>query len=138
MVNNEKSLTDYISDNSNYLDIENPNIDKLIKGFKLINICFKSINYDIANKDLFIAVYENRLYQITFGHITLMLKTFYGIEESEDFNHKNYTLILSLPESPLAQYINGNINYYIEIIINHCEGSIVDDESVVLSMLNND
>jgi len=136
-VNNEKCLTDYISDKSNYLDIENPNIEKLIKGFKLIDICFKSINYDTANKDLFTAVYENNLYKITFEHITLMLKTFYGVEESKDFNHKNYTLISSLPESPLTQYVDENINNYLEIIIDHCEENIVDDEAVVFSILNN-
>lgn len=137
IVNNEKCLTNYISDNSDYLDIENPNIKQLIKGFELINISFQSINYDTANKDLFKEVYEKNLYQITFEHITLILKTRYDIEESKDFNHKNYTLILTIPESPLAQYINENINNYIEIIINHCEESIIDDESAVLSILNN-
>ena len=137
MVNNEKCLTNYISDNSDYLDIENPNIKQLIKGFELINISFKSINYDTANKDLFIEVYKNNLYQITFEHISLILKIFYGMEESKDFNHKNYTLILSAPESPLAQYVDENINDYLEVIINHCDEIITDSEAVVLSILNN-
>ena len=57
--------------------------------------------------------------------------------ESKDFNHKNYTLILSAPESPLAQYVDENINDYLEVIINHCDEIITDSEPVVLSILNN-
>jgi len=136
-VNVESCLTDYISNNSTYLNIDNPNIEKLINGFKLIEVYFTSIDHQTANKDLFTSVYENCLYQITFEHIALMLKVFYGIEETADFYRKNYTLISSCPETPMTQYMNKNINEYISVILENCKGRISDDEEVLLSVLNN-
>ena len=136
--NIENCLTDYISNNIEYLDIESPNIEKLISGFRLMDVCFVAINYDTANIDLFTAVYEKSLYQININNMILMLKVFYGIEETKDFYHKSYTLISSSSETPLAQYINENINDYISIILDNCESNIIDDEAAVLSVLNND
>ena len=52
MVNVENYLTNYISDNSTFLDIESPDISKLIHGFSLMEVLFTSINYNAVNKEL--------------------------------------------------------------------------------------
>lgn len=137
-LNYENCLTDYISVDSDYMDIENPNIEKLIVAFQQLDVCFKSINHSLANKELFAAVYENNLYLLTFEHICLMLNCFYGLDESDDYNHKNYTLVSSVPNSPLLLYVNENINSYIEIIVGNCKENICDDEMIALSVINND
>ena len=138
LINKDNCICDYISNKSDYLAIEEPDIDKLIHGFKLLNVSFAGFDYDTANKDLFKEVYNNSLYAINNENIQLIQKEILNATNSEDINHKNYTLMASHPDSALTQYINQNINEYIDVVIEVCAGKIYDDENVVIDLLNND
>ncbi|QEZ92889.1 hypothetical protein [Proteus sp. CD3] len=137
-INIDNCLTDYLSDSADYLDIAEPKIDKLISGFKLLNVFFVNINFERANKTLFDAVYQHSLYVINFANLSLMLSKVYLLNSEDDIRHKNYTLVMSQPESPLASYINNHISNYLDIVLSSCDGSITDDETIVLSVLNNE
>ena len=128
----------FISNDPKFLDIDSPNIGKIINGLNLLNVKFMSIDYDISNKELFYEVYKNNQYQLSFEIIKLMLEKIYGLKISDDFKTKNYTLITSKSNEPLALYINKNINNYISVILKSCESIINDEESVVILILNND
>ncbi|HDP6408863.1 TPA: hypothetical protein P6185_001345 [Escherichia coli] len=137
-INIDDCLTDYISDSAGYLAISEPKVDKLISGFKLLNVSFVSIKFENANKVLFDAVYQHSLYDINFSNLTLMLSKVYALNSEDDIRHKNYTLVMSQPDSPLASYVNNHIRDYLDMVLSSCDGSIVDDESIVLSVLNNE
>lgn len=83
------------------------------------------------------AVYKNNLYQMSFDLISLMLVVVYGIEKSNDFNNRNYSIVSSKPNESLAQYVNGNINEYMCIILENCGEYITDEEHAALLLLNN-
>ena len=138
LVNKDNILGDYISNCEDYLNIENPNIEKLIAGFKLLNVSFKQIDYDTANKDLFHFVYRNSLYEINFNHLKLILEEVYKIECVKDIYERNYTSILSQSNSPLAEYIQQNMNSYIECILSNIQGTISDGENEIVLILNDD
>ena len=137
-INIDDCLTDYISDSVDYLAISEPKVDKLISGFKLLNVSFVSIKFENANKVLFDAVYQHSLYNINFANLTLMLSKVYTLDSEDDIRHKNYTLVMSQPDSPLASYVNNHISDYLDMVLSSCDGSIVDDEVIVLSVLNNE
>lgn len=137
-INIDDCLTDYISDSADYLEISEPKVDKLISGFKLLNVSFVSIKFENANKALFDAVYQHSLYDINFANLTLMLSKVYTLNSEDDIRHKNYTLVMSQPDSPLASYVNNHISDYLDMVLSSCDGSIVDDEAIVLSVLNNE
>ncbi|EPA1828454.1 hypothetical protein [Escherichia coli] len=137
-INIDDCLTDYISDSAGYLAISEPKVDKLISGFKLLNVSFVSIKFENANKVLFDAVYQHSLYDINFSNLTLMLSKVYTLNSEDDIRHKNYTLVMSQLDSPLASYVNNHIRDYLDMVLSSCDGSIVDDESIVLSVLNNE
>ncbi len=137
-INIDDCLTDYISDSVDYLAISEPKVDKLISGFKLLNVSFVSIKFENANKILFDAVYQHSLYDINFANLTLMLSKVYRLNSEDDIRHKNYTLVMSQPDSPLASYVNNHISDYLDMVLSSCDGSIVDDEAIVLSVLNNE
>ncbi|HCD9316791.1 TPA: hypothetical protein NEG54_004788, partial [Enterobacter hormaechei] len=137
-INIDDCLTDYLSDSSDYLAISEPKVDKLISGFKLLNVSFVSIKFESANKVLFDAVYQHSLYDINFANLTLMLSKVYTFNSEDDIRHKNYTLVMSQPDSPLASYVNNHISDYLDMVLSSCDGSIVDDEAIVLSVLNNE
>lgn len=136
-VNENNCLSNFISHTSDFLNIFAPNIDKLINGFTLLGVRFTWIEHDQSDNDLFNAVYKNNLYQLTFDLICLMLETAYRIQKSDDFRHKNYTLIISKIDEPLAIYVKENINNYLRTVLDNCEGYIIDSESAVLEILNN-
>lgn len=133
-MNTENVLCEYISNCNDYLNINTPNIKKIVHAFQLLNVKLKNINYDISQKELFKHIYENSLYEINFENICLMLKKIYLLDG--DIIHKNYTMILKYPKSPLSIYMNNNFETYINIIIDNCKGIINDEEAVALSIIN--
>lgn len=137
-INIDDCLTDYLSDSADYLAIAEPKVDKLISGFKLLGVSFASINFESANKALFDMVYQHSLYDINFSNLILMLSEVYQFNSEDDIRHKNYTLVMSQPGSPLANYVNSHIDDYIDTVLSGCNGSIKDDEAIALSVLNNE
>lgn len=137
-INIDDCLTYYLSNSADYLAISEPKVDKLIGGFKLLNVSFVRIKFENANKVLFDAVYQHSLYNINFANLTLMLNKVYTLNSVDDIRHKNYTLVMSQPDSPLAGYVNNHISDYLDMVLSNCDGSIVDDEVIVLSVLNNE
>ncbi|MEW3994489.1 YobI family P-loop NTPase [Bacillus altitudinis] len=136
IMDKEKSLSNYISNCADYLDIDDPDIPKLIQGLRLLKISFVRIGN--ARLELLEAVYSNWLYEINFDNLKLMLKKFYLVNEDEEIHHKNYTLVLSKPDSHLADYVNENIDKYVDVILLNSNGKINDEESVALRILNNE
>ena len=136
-INIDNCMGEYISNIDDYLNVSDPNIEKLINGFKILEVSFKSINYDKSNKELFDKVYGNSLYEINFENIKLMLLKIYNIKDDEDIFHKNYTLICEEAKSPLVKYIDDNIVEYIDIVLENSDNKINDDENIALKILNN-
>ena len=103
----------------------------------MLGVSFKSFNYNVLNKELFNAVYEKSLYEINANNLQLIMTKVLGIEKNEDIIHKNYTILCSYPDSEITQYIDWNINEYFDVILQMSNGTINDDEEVVITVLNN-
>ncbi|MFD1176521.1 hypothetical protein ACFQ3W_09440 [Paenibacillus puldeungensis] len=113
-------------------------IVSLIERFKLLKIRFCSIDYQTTDTKLFDEVYSNNLYKLSFSNIAHLLKVKYDLTESDDLKYKNYTLISARPDSPLAVYVESEIDCYIEEVLMHCDKRIEDDETAAKAILNND
>ena len=137
-INVEGCLTDYISNQSDYLNIQNPDVAKIISQFCILGVKLKKIEIDTANKDLIVGVYENNLYELTFENIKLMIKSMYGEYDSYNIEHRNYTVIQGKSESPLAKYIAENINRYAKEYLKNCNGYIEDSEDVAIKFINDE
>ncbi len=92
-VNFDNSLSDYISEQEDYLNLQGVHVDDMISKFDALQVSFQTINYEKSNKELFDKVYENNLYDLTFKNIELMLRSQYKVTSSYDIKHKNYTII---------------------------------------------
>ena len=136
-VNKENCLCEYISNSRDYLAIDNPDINRLIHCFTLLEVCFSGFDYDELDKNLFLAVYEKSLYEINDENLQLIQREVLGAKNDEDILHKNYTLLCSHPDSAITQYINQNINAYFDVILKISDGMICDDENVAITILNN-
>ena len=137
LINQDNCLCNYISNARDYLAIDEPNIDKLIHGFNLLGVCFVGFDYGTINKDLFRAVYAKSLYEINAENLRLIQTEISGVKNDEDIVHKNYTLLLSHPDSEITQYVKQNINEYFDVILQMSGGTILDDENIAIDALNN-
>lgn len=137
LVNKDNCLCDYISNSPDYLAIDNADIDKLIHGFNLLGVCFVGFDYETLNKDLFYAVYQESLYAINAENLKFIQMKILNISDDGDIVHKNYTLLLSHPDSAITQYINRNINEYFGVVLQICGGVIRDDKNTAILVLNN-
>lgn len=137
-INVEECLADYISNQSDYLNIENPNVGIIISQLCILNVKFKKIEIDTANKELLIGVYEYNLYELTFENIKLMIKSMYEECDTYNIEHKNYTVIQKNSDSPLAKYIGENIDTYAKEYLENCNGSIEDSEDDAIKFINYD
>ncbi|MDF2503036.1 hypothetical protein [Clostridium sp.] len=135
-VNSEGILSTFVSSHKDFLNIENPNIQRLVSVFELNRVKFEDIDYTTSNRALFQAVYQHSFYIISFGLICLMLKEIYDCCDDADLKHKNYTMVLSKPNEPLVKYVQENINDYVEEILRHCDDKIFDSEDTAIKLLN--
>ena len=137
-VNSCNSLTDYIDHNAEFLDITHPMIETIIQAFETLDIQFEDIDFDTANVTLLQSVYKNDMYALNEVMTGKILEKIYGIERSDRFLHQNLTLIRSLGDSPLYQYVDNYINTYIEQYTSFCQGTVSDDEETIAWVLNHE
>lgn len=136
-VNLDGILKNYIEKNEEFLNIENPQVEKLIERFKFLEIKFESIDNLVSNQELFEEVYKNSMYSLNLLNINLMLKLKNDISFEEDLSKRNYTCIKKDKENELYNYIEKNINEYFYILLEK-SNEIEDDLEVVIDVLNDE
>ncbi|TNJ63777.1 hypothetical protein FE784_23955 [Paenibacillus hemerocallicola] len=136
-LNSDDFLSMYISNKKDFLNIDTPDISLIIEKLCILNVKFEHIDYEKANKALFNEVYKSDLYQINNYMISLILEQKYKLPYTEEYRHKNYTLVLSKSHENLLIYLRKNINKYLEIILEECGSKVEDDEEAAIELINN-
>nr|WP_235550838.1 hypothetical protein [Paenibacillus sp. Soil787] len=127
----------YISSNREFLNVEEPEIPKIISKLRLLNVKFIMIDHDKANPQLFSAVYEANCYEMNMNMISLILSKIYMIPINEEYKHKNYSLIVSKPQEYLVSYVRSNINQYLDNVFENSNFVITDELDAALEIINN-
>ncbi|PKG89717.1 hypothetical protein CXF91_05905 (plasmid) [Planococcus sp. Urea-3u-39] len=136
-INKDSQLETYISNNEGFLNLENPDINKITEKLDLLNVRFKDLNFEISHTELLKEVYEMKLFELNFLLICKFLKHIYLIESDTSLTHKNYSLIRTKKNESLYDYVNNNIQEYLEVVLENCEEKITDEEPAILELLNN-
>src|SRR5699024_8362047 len=118
-MNVDDCLTDFISQNEEFLSVEitDIDVDKVVSTFDELTVKFTNINYQTANKALFEAVYQNNLYAINSNTLDLMMNIKYYVTDKEELEKRNYSILMTKPDEPLYQYIQQCTNEYMEVIL---------------------
>lgn len=118
----------YIND---YFDVIDS--DKMIDLVEKTNLKFSNVK-DINSKNKFSSyLYNNNCYEINFN----MIKNILESNEKDKLNISNYTLIMSSEKDELKNYINNEINYYIENVLLKSDNKLSEKEKFFLDILNN-
>lgn len=135
-LNELDGLSDYISNNKDFLNVHKPNNEKIVSGLKILKIQFVEIDYDAANLQLFNDIYKEKLFLLNKSMITLIVEKVYGIPQSNDYWHKNYSILISRLNEPLLTYVNQNLSQYLSLCLENCGEIISDTELAATTLLS--
>lgn len=131
-INQNELLSELISDRDDFLELVSeveyyPKVkDVLIK----LQVEFKSINKSNKVIELFDFIYENSLYYINKEMLKIIMN-----DQYEDECSLNYSSILQSNRQHLIEYINNNIDKYIENVFIRIENNTEPEEGII-SLLN--
>lgn len=135
-----------ISDQSNLKDIilrekdflsKFENVNQIINIIKSLTLSFAFVDLTKAHQELFDYVYQNNLYDLNLDMVKEIVKRKASFNQAE-FDTKNYTFINNSNCSELIEYINANINTYIENVYSKISSNKYDDEKNLVDLLNSD
>lgn len=140
---NNNTLTTAITQKSHFLSLVKSTEEfnyygKITKLIEKLNVKFEELeNPNEETKELFSFVFNNCYYQINKGNILQMITLYGSIDDENDFETSNYGTILQSNCKPLIDYINSNINTYVEDVYLKLEQNISESEEALLEILNN-
>lgn len=112
--------------------------DKIERIVDILEIEFESLDAPTEEtRKLFDFVYENNHYQINEPMVELMVRA-NGNYNENDWRTKNYFAIKNSDCENLVGHIEENIGSYIEDVYLKIESNTQEDESLLISLLNND
>lgn len=133
--NKDDVIKRFIDSDTEFISVLNMDEKTLEHKLKFLNIKFKDIDFEATNERLLRLVYENHMYEINMEMIFKFLERYYNLEEAEDVLSQNLSIIMSREEEPLRAYVTGNMNLYLEKLLDSAEET-KDAEDVVLYVLN--
>jgi len=132
-----------IEENRNFLSLTKKKegfdyFAKITNLLKELKIEFTNLhNPDEDTEKLFDYVYKNNHYRINKDNILQMLLIFGNKIADEDFESSNYTTILNSGCTSLIDYVDSNINTYVEDVYLKLEDNKYEDEITLIKLLNN-
>lgn len=136
-INIDNCLTDYISNNDRFLDINSPK-ECLMRNLKMIGVKFVSFDIENCNPVLIMSAYKNELYVINKENIFMIFNIVFSINDEKIIKHKNFEIATSNNESHFYEHISNNIDEYMTCMLAFCENIISDNEETIYLVLNND
>ncbi len=130
------SLEDFVSNKSDFLTLIEKT-EKLLEIIDLLEVKFTSLHFSGVSEDIRKYVYENNNYAINPKMLFLMIQTF-GEFNTHNFYKSNYASILSSNCSLLIEYINVNINKYIDSVYLKLEDNKEEKLDSLVVLLNHD
>jgi len=141
---NNNTLAIAIEQKPNFLSIvKNTNelnyFSKITKLIEKLHITFEKLDDpNKETKELFDFVYKNNHYQINKVNLQQMIRLNGNTEAINSFETSNYTAILQSNCKPLIEYIDSEINTYIEDVYIMLEQNKSDNEDILIKLLNNE
>ena len=134
-ISRQSTFKQSIIGNSHFFFNCTDDYDKLKTLIKELDVIFTTINFDDTPDELLRFIYENNYYQINKEMVSSLIKKF-GTFNQVTFDNSNYASINESDCKYLIEYINQNINKYIESIYLKIDSNINETENSFINLLN--
>lgn len=134
-INEESWLTEKISADSKFLQMDSPNVRRLIPALKALNVQFSRIDYREEDISLVREICQENLYTLNLPMLKTALAVFWNTPSAE-VESRSYTYILRHPEEALSLRVFRNMDIYANTILHESESHFSDIEEAVIDLLN--
>jgi len=138
-LNREKSIIYFLTNSETLSPIffEDNNKTKVMDFIKGERTYFENLVYEEQHYDLLKFIYENNLYEINLSMIRLMIQTFKANDVDLDkLESSNYSVIQDSGCKSMCQYIDYEIEYYLDKVLFRLEGNENESEKNILHIIN--
>lgn len=112
------------------------NEEKLKNIIKALDLEFEELNFSNSPDELIKFIYENNYYQLNVKTIASIVKKF-GEFNQVTFDNSNSLAVNQSECQYLIEYVNENINEYVENVHLKIESNVNEDEETFIELLNN-
>lgn len=134
-INEKNWLTERISADSKFLQMDSPNVRRLIPALKALDVQFSRIDYREKDISLVREVCQENLYALNLPMLKTAMAVFWNTLPGE-VESRSYTHILHHPEEALSLRVLGNMDIYANTILHESESHFSDSEEAVIDLLN--
>ena len=111
--------------------------DKLKKVIKKLEIVFSKIDFEYGSDEMLSFIYKGNHYQLNIDMISSIAKKFGDFKQVE-FDNSNYFAIKTSKADNLIQYIETNIDDFIENVYLKISTNINEKENYLIDLLNDE
>ncbi|WP_447637223.1 YobI family P-loop NTPase [Flavobacterium microcysteis] len=129
------SFTNHILSDPLFLDITE-NHDKLKKVIEELKISFSKIDFENSSDEMLSFIYKGSHYQLNIEMVFYLIKKF-GEFNQVEFDNSNYFAVKTSKADQLIQYVEKNINNYIENVYLKISTNVNEKEEHLIALLNN-
>lgn len=134
-INDGNWLTERISTDSEFLQLDSPNVRRLILALKVLKVQFSRIDCQEKDISLVREVCQENLYALNLPMLKTAMAVFWSTPSAE-VESRSYTYILRHPEELLSLRIFENMDIYADAILHESDSRFFDSEAAVIGFLN--
>lgn len=141
-INVNDKIIKYLSGMNNFLDVFNDSsyskkVEDIISKYNIKFHCIEEKEYDY--KEILDYIYTEQKYEINLNMIRVILCN-YNVEKAimDSLQSKNYSSIMESNCGELIEYIDNNINEYVEDVLLELECNIYESQEIIIDLLNNE
>lgn len=134
-INSGDWLTKRISADLEFLQLDRPNVRRLIPALKALNVRFSQIDYREEDIPLIQEIYRENLYILNLPMLKTGMAIFWNVPPSE-VESRSYSHIFRHPEEPLSLRVLGELDVYINTVLHKCNARFSDNEDAAIDFLN--
>lgn len=135
-ISKQSSLTKLILSDPLFLNITE-NHDKLKKVIGELKISFSKIDFESSSDEMLSFIYKGNYYQLNIEMVASIIKKF-GEFNQVEFDNSNYFAIKTSKADQLIQYVEANIDDYIENVYLKVSTNVNEKEEYLIALLNNE
>lgn len=134
-INSGNWLTEKISTDSEFLQLDHPDVPQLIPVLETLNVRFARIDYREKDIPLVREICQKNLYQLNLPMLKTNMHIFWGVPSSE-VESCSYSHIWCHPEEPLSLRVLEDMNTYADAILHQADTRFSDSEEATVAFLN--
>ncbi|MBD3583598.1 YobI family P-loop NTPase [Flavobacterium selenitireducens] len=135
-ISKQSSLTKLILSDPLFLNITE-NHDQLKKVIEELKISFSKIDFENSSDEMLSFIYKGNYYQLNIEIVASVIKKF-GEFNQVEFDNSNYFAIRTSKADQLIQYVEANIDDYIENVYLKISTNVNEKEEYLIALLNNE